>query len=91
MNIATMETVAIAELGATAREDARACGNHLGSESELLAVKDERVLVVIEIVLRVLAVLAQVFYGGPDLTKIIDKVFHASVSLLVIHSNLLVL
>ena len=91
VDVATVECIAVVQLSATAGENAGACGNHLGSESKLLAVKNQGVLVVIKIVLRVLAVLAQVVNSLPNGAEVVDESFHVVVSFFMVKADSMVL
>lgn len=91
VHVATVEGVVVVQLSLRAGENLSASGNHVGGEGELLAVKDESLSVVIEVVLGVLAVVLQVFNGLPHTGEVLDEGLHVLVGLFVVKTNLRVL
>ena len=91
MHVAAVEGVVVVQLSGVAGENFLACGDHVGGEGELLAVKHESLSVVIEVMLRVLALLLEVVNGCPGGREVFDQGLHVLVSLLVVQTNLGVL
>ena len=91
VNVGAVEGVVVVQLSVSTGEDTGACRNNFWRKSELLTVKNQSLPVIINIVLRVLALALKTVNQSPSCRKVFDEILHVGVGFLVVKTDLVLL